>query len=189
MLTLNDAANELGVTAATLRQQIHAGRLKAAKLGPIWVLDETALARYRLENHGRIGRPFLGRPGYVDTQHVRVRLLFGPADGRGYDALWVQYLTEGFVLDLNWTNPKPFEWRDEPFQTIDPETTPPGGRVIELWNRAHVARELQTRSDLIDQLMRQDVTFPLPVMVFHDGPVWDGARVERWMAQHRPAME
>ena len=170
MLTLNDAARELGVTAATLRQQIHAGRLEAAKVGPIWVVGETELARYRLEIHGRIGRPFLGRPGYVDTQHVRIRLLFAPADGRGYDALWVQYLSESYVLDRDWTNSRAFQWHGEPFQVLDPETTLPGGRTIELWNRAHVARELQTRSDLVDHLMRREATFPQPVVVFRDGP-------------------
>lgn len=189
MLTLIDAARQLGVTAATLRQQIHAGRLEAQKLGPIWIVTETALARYKLENHGRIGRLFVGRPGYVDTQHVRVRLLFAPADGRGHDAIWLQYLRESFVLDLDWTDSRPFRWSSQPFQALDPESTPPGGRVIELWNRAHVARELGTRSDLVDSIVRQDATFPLPVVTFRDGPVWEGAAVERWIRQHTPAKD
>lgn len=186
MLTLADAANRLGVASATLRQQIHAGRLEAQKIGRIWVISETALAMYRSENHGRVGRRFVGRPNYVDTRHVRVRLLFAPADGRGHDAIWLQYLREGSVLDLDLTNPKPFRWKGEPFQDLGLETAPPGSRAIELWNRQHLAHELETRPDVIDLLLEHDPTFPQPVVTFKDGPVWDAARVERWPALRRP---
>ena len=181
MLTLTEAARQLGVTAATLRQQIHAGHLDARKLGPIWIISETALARYQLENRGRVGRPFVGRPGYVDTQHVRVRILFAPADGRGHDAIWLQYLSESFVFDRDWGNPKPFRWRSEDYQAFDQTTTPPGGRVIELWNRNHLARELETPPDHVDVLMKLDPSFPGPVVTFRDGPVWDRISVERWL--------
>jgi excisionase family DNA binding protein len=182
MLTLSQAAQQLGVTAATLRQQIHAGHLKGEKIGPIWIITEAALATYRLNNHGRIGRPFVGRPGYVDTQHVRVRLLFAPADGRGHDAIWLQYLRQSFVFDLDLTNPKAFRWTSEPYEDLTPETTPPGGRVIELWNREHVAREISARRHDVDALISVDPTFPAPVVTFHDGPVWDATAIERWWA-------
>jgi excisionase family DNA binding protein len=184
MLTLSQAAQQLGLTAATLRQQIHAGQLEAKKVGPIWVITETALAMYRLNNRGRVGRPFVGRPGYVDTQHIRIRLLFAPADGRGRDAIWLQYLRQGFVFDLDLMNPKPFRWAREPYQDLTPQTTPPGGRVVELWNHSHVARELGARRHDVDVLLDVDPTFPPPVVVFHDGPVWDGTAVERWAARH-----
>jgi hypothetical protein len=42
----------------------------------------------------------VGRPGYVDTRRIRERPLFAPADRRGHDAIWLQYLRESFVLDL-----------------------------------------------------------------------------------------
>ena len=183
MLTLSEAADKLNVTAATLRQQIHAGHLEAKKVGPVWVISETALAAYRLNSHGRVGRPFVGRKGYVDTQHVRIRLLFAPADGRGHDSIWLQYLRQSFVLDLELTNPMPFRWTSQPYQDLTKETTPPGGRTIELWNREHVGREVGALPFEVDLLTNIEPDFPAPVVTFHDGPVWDGARVERWHAK------
>lgn len=185
MLTLSAAAERLGVAADTLRQQIHAGRLKAEKLGPIWVVTEAALGAYELASRGRVGRPFKGQPGHVDTDHVRVRLLFGPADGRGHDAIWLQYLRENFVLDLDLTNAKPFQWTGEAFQELRADTTPPAGRVIRLWNTQQVARRLAVHVDLLNVLLTQDGTLPRPIVTFHDGPVWDADRVERWLAGHR----
>ena len=44
MLTLAEAAADLGVAQATLRQQIRLHRLAARKIGPIWVVDEAAIA-------------------------------------------------------------------------------------------------------------------------------------------------
>jgi hypothetical protein len=66
---------------------------------------------------------------------------------------------------------------------MTPETTPPGGRTIELWNRQHVAREIGARPFEVDLLAEADRTFPPPVVTFHDGPVWDAAKVERWLAE------
>jgi hypothetical protein len=126
---------------------------------------------------------FVGRPGYVDTQHVRIRLLFAPADGRGHDSIWLQYLRQSFVLDLDLTNAEPFRWASEPYQDMTSETTPPGGRTIELWNRQHIAREIGGRPFEVDLLAEVDLTFPLAVVTFHDGPVWDAAKVERWLAE------
>jgi excisionase family DNA binding protein len=57
MMTLKQAAEALGVTPATLRQQIAAGRLTAAKIGPLWVVEELEVDRYRRESQGRPGRP------------------------------------------------------------------------------------------------------------------------------------
>ena len=182
MLTLSQAALQLGVTPATLRQQIHAGQLQGEKIGPIWVITDAALATYRLNSHGRVGRPFVGRPGHVDTQHVQIRLLFAPADGRGHDALWLEYLGENFVLDLDLTNPKPFHWTSEPYEDLTRETIPPGGRAIELRNREHIAREIGARRHDVDALISVDPTYPRPLVTFADGPVWDAAAIERWRA-------
>jgi len=56
MLTLTEAAAQLGVHPATLRQQIANGALKARKIGPIWTITAAELKRYRALHLGRPGR-------------------------------------------------------------------------------------------------------------------------------------
>jgi hypothetical protein len=55
-LTLNQAAGELGISPATLRQQIAAGKLAARKFGPVWQVSDKECARYRSTSLGRPGR-------------------------------------------------------------------------------------------------------------------------------------
>ena len=55
-LTLAQAAALLGVSAATLRQQVHNGRLRARLYGKTWVVSEAEVERYRRESLGRVGR-------------------------------------------------------------------------------------------------------------------------------------
>jgi excisionase family DNA binding protein len=55
-MTLADAARVLGVTPATLRQQIANGRLRAKKLGPIWTVTPKEIERYRAASRGKPGR-------------------------------------------------------------------------------------------------------------------------------------
>ena len=50
MLTLTEAAARLGVTAATLRQQVANGRLRARKMGRDWTVSEREVERYRRES-------------------------------------------------------------------------------------------------------------------------------------------
>lgn len=50
MLTLAEAAVQLGMDASTLRWQIRNGRLKARKVGPIWTVSEREVDRYSREN-------------------------------------------------------------------------------------------------------------------------------------------
>lgn len=50
MLTLAEAAERLGIQQDTLRRQIHLGKLKARKVGPIWTVSEREVERYRREN-------------------------------------------------------------------------------------------------------------------------------------------
>ena len=54
--SLREAEMCLGVSAATLRQQILAGRLPAHKLGSIWVIDREDLEAYRENSLGKPGR-------------------------------------------------------------------------------------------------------------------------------------
>lgn len=55
MLTVNDAAERLGLSPTTVRQQILAGKIAAKKIGPIWFVDAHSLRTYR--------RHSLGKPG------------------------------------------------------------------------------------------------------------------------------
>lgn len=57
-MTLTEAAEALGLSAATLRQQIAKGRLQAHKIGPIWVVTAEEIERYRSESRGRPGRRY-----------------------------------------------------------------------------------------------------------------------------------
>jgi len=49
-MTLIEAAAILGVTAATLRQQIARGALKARKVGRDWQVSAREVERYRVEH-------------------------------------------------------------------------------------------------------------------------------------------
>ena len=49
-MTLTEAAAILGIQAATLRQQIAKGKLRARKLGRDWHLTPAEVERYRVEH-------------------------------------------------------------------------------------------------------------------------------------------
>ena len=49
-MTLVEAAAALGVTAATLRQQIANGKLRARKVGRDWTVTPKEVERYRRES-------------------------------------------------------------------------------------------------------------------------------------------
>jgi excisionase family DNA binding protein len=49
-VTLTEAAVVLGVTAATLRQQIHNGKLRAVKRGRDWWVTAREVERYRQDS-------------------------------------------------------------------------------------------------------------------------------------------
>lgn len=57
LLTLKQAAKELGITSDTLRAQIRKGRLAGAKLGRDWLVDRLEVDRYEQISLGRPGRP------------------------------------------------------------------------------------------------------------------------------------
>ncbi|MBA2720973.1 MAG: helix-turn-helix domain-containing protein [Chloroflexi bacterium] len=57
MLTLSEAADELGLAASTLRHQVQAGRLRARLVGKTYVVTSREIERYRLEHLGKPGRP------------------------------------------------------------------------------------------------------------------------------------
>jgi excisionase family DNA binding protein len=50
MLTLAEAAKRLGLSPDTLRWQIRNRKLRAKKIGPIWIVSEREIARYEREN-------------------------------------------------------------------------------------------------------------------------------------------
>ena len=57
MLTLTEAADELGLAASTLRHQVQAGRLRARLVGKTYVVSRREVERYRREHLGKPGRP------------------------------------------------------------------------------------------------------------------------------------
>jgi len=57
MLTLAEAAAELGISSATLRHQVQLGRLAARLFGKTYVITQVELERYRATSLGRPGRP------------------------------------------------------------------------------------------------------------------------------------
>lgn len=50
LLTLAEAAADLGLAASTLRWQVHNGKLRAQLVGKTWVITPRELERYRREH-------------------------------------------------------------------------------------------------------------------------------------------
>ena len=57
ILTLAEAAERLGISHSTLRNQVRSGRLNATLIGKTWTVTEREVERYRAESLGRAGRP------------------------------------------------------------------------------------------------------------------------------------
>jgi excisionase family DNA binding protein len=57
IMTLAEAADELGIAASTLRHQASTGRLRARLIGKTWVTTRDEVERYRREQLGKVGRP------------------------------------------------------------------------------------------------------------------------------------
>lgn len=57
MLTLTEAADQLGLAASTLRHQVQAGHLRARLVGKTYVVTAGEIERYRREHLGKPGRP------------------------------------------------------------------------------------------------------------------------------------
>jgi hypothetical protein len=57
LLSLAQAALELGLSPGTLRNQVLSGKLKAVKLGSDWLVTPAEVERYRQTSLGRRGRP------------------------------------------------------------------------------------------------------------------------------------
>lgn len=57
LLTLVQAAKRLGVAPATLRAQVHRGKMNAAKVGRDWLVEEKEIERYRRESQKPKDRP------------------------------------------------------------------------------------------------------------------------------------
>ena len=57
MLTLTEAAAELGISSATLRHQVQLGRMQARLFGKTYVVSTEELERYRTTSLGKPGRP------------------------------------------------------------------------------------------------------------------------------------
>jgi hypothetical protein len=53
MMTLSEAAKELGLAPSTLRHQIRLGKLTARKVSRDWYVASEEVARYRREVQGK----------------------------------------------------------------------------------------------------------------------------------------
>lgn len=56
LLTLNEAAESLGLDPSTLRHQLRNGQLRGRKIGPVWTVTPEEVARYRMLSLGQGGR-------------------------------------------------------------------------------------------------------------------------------------
>lgn len=61
-MTLAAAGALLGVSPATLRNQIHAKKLRGTLVGKTWVITPREVERYRAESLGRPGRRHAATP-------------------------------------------------------------------------------------------------------------------------------
>lgn len=57
LLTLVQASKRLGIAPATLRAQVHRGKVNAAKVGRDWLVEEKEVERYRRESQKPKDRP------------------------------------------------------------------------------------------------------------------------------------
>jgi excisionase family DNA binding protein len=57
MLTLAEAAEQLGLPASTLRHQVQVGRMRARLMGKTYVVTQGEVERYRATSLGKPGRP------------------------------------------------------------------------------------------------------------------------------------
>lgn len=62
MLTLAQAASQLGVSPSTLRGQVAKGKLRASLIGKTWTVTEREVERYRTVSLGRVGRHAVSKP-------------------------------------------------------------------------------------------------------------------------------
>lgn len=67
MLSVRQAASELGVSQARVRALLAKGQIKGEKLGRVWAVDGESLASWKAQRH-RAGRPPVARSDtYVQT--------------------------------------------------------------------------------------------------------------------------
>jgi excisionase family DNA binding protein len=74
MLTIPEAAVELGLAPSTLRRQAAAGVLRADRLGRDWIVSRRELERYRVQHMGQVGpRASAGKPKAKLDEHLRAK--------------------------------------------------------------------------------------------------------------------
>ncbi len=158
------------------------GKLKYRRFGD----DEP---RRRLK---RRDASYRGQPGRVGTKHVYARLMRAPADGRGHDAIRLSYLGEYFVLDLDLTNARPFDFRGRTGEDLARQfrlmwnERPPSPR-LEFWNSQRVARNVGIAETALDAFLAATAgDFPAQLATFNDGPIWEASAVQRWLKVNRP---
>ena len=56
MLSVPEVAKRLGVSVGRVRHLIHAGRIRAQKIGPVWVISEDDLGKFWASWNRKPGR-------------------------------------------------------------------------------------------------------------------------------------
>jgi hypothetical protein len=69
IISLADAAEDLGIDPSGLRAQAAAGRIEAKLVGKTWITTRQEVERYRAERLGRVGRPPAGHASGTGTAH------------------------------------------------------------------------------------------------------------------------
>lgn len=64
MLTTSQAAAHLGITRSLVIRLCQQGRIKAQKFGPVWMIDEKELSKYKPNPKGYPK----GKPRHADPQ-------------------------------------------------------------------------------------------------------------------------
>lgn len=82
IISLAEAADELGIDPSGLRAQAAAGRLEAKLVGKTWITTRQEVERYRRDHLGQVGRPrslaertqiFLGDDERTDLRQEKVK--------------------------------------------------------------------------------------------------------------------
>lgn len=65
LMSLAEAAEELGIAPVTLRAAVARGTLRARKFGQTWVTTHDEVDRYARHSLGQVGRPPLDKKIYI----------------------------------------------------------------------------------------------------------------------------
>lgn len=72
IISITEAAQDLGIDPSGLRAQAAAGRIEAKLVGKTWITTRQEVERYRAERLGRVGRPARSAAGAAVPERAQV---------------------------------------------------------------------------------------------------------------------